>query len=321
MDHVAFVEILDGRGRVVDRQRIVALPATLGRSDACDVIVDDPFVCPTHLRLVRDDGGTLAIEDAGSVNGTYGTDGARLHRMQIDTETAVRVGETTIRLRPANAPVAPALVQRASAPVDWLRRARGPRLLATCGALIVLQWAVYFALDSYDRMKMMQAASAMAGMGALVALWASGWALVTRVLTQEWRFAGHLVIASAFLVVDRLLAVPQGYVAFLSTRPWPPLVFRAVTDVASVSVLLALHVAVLGRFNRRSGVIAVFAATFLIATQLTTSSWLPGGGDASPQFDATLRPFPQAWLPASTVTEFVAETAGLAAEVQDHSND
>ena len=57
-----FLEVLDRRGRLLDRHRIDRCPITIGRAYANDVIVDDPYVCPTHLRLLRTDPGLPAAQ-------------------------------------------------------------------------------------------------------------------------------------------------------------------------------------------------------------------------------------------------------------------
>jgi hypothetical protein len=45
--------------------------AVVGRSDDCDIVLDDGSVSRRHARLARDERGRYRIEDLGSANGTY----------------------------------------------------------------------------------------------------------------------------------------------------------------------------------------------------------------------------------------------------------
>ena len=67
---MTFLEVLDRRGRLLARHRVDQWPVTVGRAYTSDVIVDDPYVCPAHVRLSRNGDAGLVVEDLGSVNGT-----------------------------------------------------------------------------------------------------------------------------------------------------------------------------------------------------------------------------------------------------------
>jgi predicted component of type VI protein secretion system len=59
--------------------------ATIGR-EGCDVVLMDPEVSRRHA-AIRDQGGSLAIEDLGSTNGTYVND------VRVTTVTVLRNGD------------------------------------------------------------------------------------------------------------------------------------------------------------------------------------------------------------------------------------
>jgi pSer/pThr/pTyr-binding forkhead associated (FHA) protein len=91
--------------------RLDALPLTLGRGYANDLIVDDPYLDARHARIAGADGGGLLVEDLGSVNGVV--DGGAVRRaaaVAVRPGAAVRVGRTTLRFRALDEDVAPALV-------------------------------------------------------------------------------------------------------------------------------------------------------------------------------------------------------------------
>ena len=72
------VELLDRAGSVIARHRFDQLPVRLGRAYDNDVIVDDPFVAPSHVQIERREDGVLIARDLGTRNGTHAV--AKLRR-------------------------------------------------------------------------------------------------------------------------------------------------------------------------------------------------------------------------------------------------
>jgi hypothetical protein len=71
---------------------------TFGRTDECDIALDDTYVSTKHARIFEKD-GTWLVEDLGSTNGTY------LNRTKVTTPSPlsvgdeVRVGKTIVEVR------------------------------------------------------------------------------------------------------------------------------------------------------------------------------------------------------------------------------
>ena len=72
--------------------------ATLGRGDAVDIRIEDPYASSQHARIVRQ-GELLVLEDMGSTNGTY------LNRNRVTSPTEVlrgdrvKIGKTVMEMR------------------------------------------------------------------------------------------------------------------------------------------------------------------------------------------------------------------------------
>ena len=75
-----WIEILDASGVVVSRQRVQSGVAAIGRGYENDVVIDDAYVAPAHLRIAyeidaaaadaeSEQTSALWIEDLGSQNG------------------------------------------------------------------------------------------------------------------------------------------------------------------------------------------------------------------------------------------------------------
>ena len=82
----------DQRARCIIASRVVQM----GRSEECDILLNDPRVSARHARVVysRD---SFWMEDVGSRNGTF-VDGVRIRKRQILQDgSLVRVGSSMFR--------------------------------------------------------------------------------------------------------------------------------------------------------------------------------------------------------------------------------
>ncbi len=84
-----FLEPADRSGELVEVEGTSAL--TIGRSPACDVILEDTYLSSRHARVANDD-GDLSIEDLGSTNGTYVNQELISGRVHLERGDIVQVG-------------------------------------------------------------------------------------------------------------------------------------------------------------------------------------------------------------------------------------
>ena len=311
-----FLEVLDRRGRLLDRHRIDRCPITIGRAYANDVIVDDPYVCPTHLRLLRTDDGALGVEDLGSVNGTHGDpDGARISRATLPSDGRVRIGNTVLRFRRDDASVPPALVQIHGAGGST-RLTRAPVALASWVIVAVLLMNSVL-IEGYERPQGWR----VAGLGILfvvgISVWAAAWALVTRVVTHDWRFLAHASVACIFLGLDLIGDTVQGYVRFIGAGTWSGTLLSVACDAGPVGWLFSAHLALVGTMKARKRLaVATVAALCLLGLFTFASRWNSFEFSRQIHFDAALRPLPRAWIPGAPVEAILAEVPELEDEVR-----
>ena len=67
--------------------------ATIGRSDAADVRIDDPYASSAHARIFPR-GEYMYIEDMGSTNGTFLNGRALRQPEQLKVADRIRIGDT-----------------------------------------------------------------------------------------------------------------------------------------------------------------------------------------------------------------------------------
>jgi len=82
-----------GRSVVVERQRV-----RVGRSQVCDLTLDDPSVSGIHLELIATDEGLL-LRDRGSTNGTWAGE-VRIREALLAPGATFSAGSATLRYEP-----------------------------------------------------------------------------------------------------------------------------------------------------------------------------------------------------------------------------
>jgi len=80
-----------------DRLQLVP-EVRIGRSESCELVLDDDYVSSMHAQLSHRDDGVWILTDLGSTNGTY-VNSARLTSPTIVTvDDVIRIGEVQMRL-------------------------------------------------------------------------------------------------------------------------------------------------------------------------------------------------------------------------------
>jgi FHA domain len=188
MAAVMWIEVLSRQGEVAARERIEAPEARIGRAFDNDVVVDDPYVAPHHLRIYRAEDGELVAEDLGTLNGLYPEHGAkRVASLPLAKEPGIRIGRTTLRVHDAAHPVtAERLLTPPRAHATWAG-ALGAGLFAL---LLLLNWLSLTAEPSANNLLL-----PLLGLATILALWSGFWALLSRIFFGQARYAVQLRIA------------------------------------------------------------------------------------------------------------------------------
>ena len=304
MGALAWVEVLDRRGHVRSRHRVDAMPALVGRGYGCDVLVDDPWISPIHVRIYRDLDGSFKVEDAGSENGLWRPGQAqRVTVVPLGGGVTLRAGRTTFRIVPADASVPPALASHLSAPAaeEWERWWVG----ATAGVLAGGAFGLRQLLDDPGSHRAAEVVGDALMMVAVAALWAGIWALATRALWHRGRFLAHFIVVSVTALVMMAVVSAVGYAAFIA--PGVP-GFQGAFVVLSFAVATAMVYAHLTIATALSKLRAVAISTAVIfglaalAALLTDEDRAHGG--SMPQFSAELKPLNAAIIPVQNTTAF-----------------
>lgn len=224
-----WIEIIDKSGTVVSRQRNVAEAITIGRGYENDLVIDDAFVAPVHLRIAYEqergvDG--LWLEDLATQNGTFDViRQANVKRLLVGDEASVRIGHTGLRVRRASFEVPPALPMAA---------AYSPLLAIGYGKVALSMMVVFVAvvtlstwLSQTSEFKLAAYLPGGVIFPLVVLAWAGVWTLLTRLVTARAQFFRHVAIAFTFMValfvVDLAADFATYAFAWTALQRWVPM--------------------------------------------------------------------------------------------------
>jgi pSer/pThr/pTyr-binding forkhead associated (FHA) protein len=310
-----WIEILSRQRDIAARFAIAGSEARIGRGYDNDVIVDDPYVAASHLRVFRDEAGQLVAEDIGSVNGTF-LDGnrSRAARIVINGKDTIRIGQTSIRVRDASYEVE----RERIAPPD---RHVLPFVLALAlTAVVVGLYVLEVWLIQTGEPRAMSYVNPILGTVIIVPLWAGFWALLSRIFSGRSRFLQNLFIglgcAAALLLFGQLAKV----VTFAWTLPSvTAYAYAAIWSIIAATCFF--HLRVIGRTRlwlKGTIVTALLVAIVGVQTLQRSEAFSDSG---SQQMTRQLMP---PWLRAAPLqdeTAFFGDIAKLKARLdRDRAN-
>jgi len=149
----------------------------------------------------------------------------------------------------------------------------------------------------------------------MLALWAGAWALVTRIVHQQFHALGHLGVAAAVATAWTLVQGARGWFGFAYPATGALEALDWVIGFGFSALLLAGHLSLATRLAPR-GVRAwtggVLAALALVGFAVNSS--LEDAGLDVLSLSA-LKPLPVGWIPSQTLEAFQEEILPLAVEL------
>lgn len=238
------IELLDRGGAVSARHRCNELPVTLGRAYHNDVIVDDPFVAPTHVRIERRADGAVVARDIGTRNGMHVVPKrrfslwrdavTRFEEVVLTADTLVRVGHSTFRVRPVDQVVTPERLDTTAHTWEGLR----PAMLAFVMLTLVALFEAWTS-DTSTQDGLVYETNVAAALGALV-VWGGFWALLNRLFAGRARTGRHLLIGATGAVVTVVISLAAEMLGYAFSLPWLTQ-FDSYVSLAVLSAAIYFH--------------------------------------------------------------------------------
>lgn len=265
MEEVIWVEVLSRHRDVAARYRCSGPAITIGRGYDNDVVVDDPYVAPAHLRIGRDESGALVAEDLGTVNGLFVDRGrTRLERVRLDGDKPVRIGNTLLRIREGGQPVA--------AERPYRREKRHWIAASVMGAAIIGIDVLWIWLGETSEPKVTSYVSPLFGFVLMTMAWIAGWSILTRIFAGESRFQRNMVAAFAGVLVYSLYNEVANFAAFAFASRTIASVHGMLVWVLLAAVTFA-HLRIIGptRLKLKAATVAALALAVIGVEALSQS--------------------------------------------------
>lgn len=302
-----FVETLARNGDVLHRHQVGALPIRLGRGYDNDFIVDDIHCAPRHAIVESDPDGRIVMRDLGTRNGVIHR-GKRKSSLVMTGDTVVRLGHTSLRVRAADFPVAPELVDRTMH--GWEGGMPGLVGLFLIGAVsLCTVW-----LNDTQAFQLIRYLQALAyGIGIGLA-WGGAWAFANRLFGRHARLGRHLFIFGCGIAAITAFKLGSSAIAYSFS-------IEAITRYGShAAILLAAgmlyyHLSTVKPHNSRSFVaICLFLA--LLGSGLTLISNEQRGGRLGDElFMSVLLPPAMRVAGNHNVDEYMVKVNGMKAQL------
>lgn len=231
----AVVELLGRDGRAILVQRVTRWPVRIGRSPACDVVLDDSHVAAEHAELhALPEGGVqirmLASRNGGAIAGKRLAAG---DEAKLPTGGNFQLAGSSLRLRTSADALAPEQLLIVQQTRHW---ALLPALLLV---MLFLQWVDRWSAVDPDSRWIDYATPLLAPL-AFVLAWAGLWSLASQIFQHRFPFATHLRRALLVLCALELLDWVLPAIAYSLSLPRLMALQGLATPVAAAA-LIAWH--------------------------------------------------------------------------------
>ena len=315
---LGLIEAFDRHGALLARAPITRWPVTVGRALDCDLVLDDPFVAPRHLRIDRtvDEHHTVQVEVLETRNGArlQRKRHAQGERFDWPGGTPIDLGHTHITLRLADAPIAD---EQALPEFPW-------RTVGTTAALVVLVGAAAVAsswLESRDSSQYLKSLPSVLLMLLLVmSAWSGLWAVANKMFAGRLQFWRHVRIACTVYLASEALRLVANLAAFSFS-------LEALSQFASVLGVLVLAWALYAHLatvlpRRRIGLAWTVAAVVMLGVPAWLGAqWLNRMRLTNEMYMSSLFPPSLRVAPTAPVDQLLQDAEALRAKLDRRLKD
>ncbi len=308
---VVWIEVVSRARDVVARHRCVGSEIRIGRAYDNDVVLDDPYVAPHHLRICRNETGGWIAEDLETANGLYLDHGHdRFGWVEIDGNRLIRIGHTYLRLREASHAVAP---ERTDQP-----RSRLWPILAVLAVILAVIDVGSSWLTEVTEPKLSPYLVSVLMVALLIGIWTAIWSVLTRIFSGQARFEQNLLIALAGMVTYALYREFTEFAGFAFS--WSTLAsYQYIGIWALLGAVCFLHLRIVSptRLKLKAGLLIALLATGIGVQLLNQSELRTGSGIDRQHMVMHLLPPEFRLTPLQSEDSFFADIEALKAKL-DH---
>lgn len=313
MAPLGYVEILDAKGNVSERVRIDSFPVQVGRAYGSHVVVNDPYVCPLHVAIEKDQDNRIIARDLESVNGLRsGVDGDPVSVLELHSGAHFRIGHTTLRFCDVDHPLAPTLIDR-EPKKSWVASAYAAPI---AGMIVLLLLCLDSFLGSVERVSVARLVSEPLMTLSMLLGWAGLWALASRVIVSRFHFSQHVAIACGAILGFLVLSMSSEWLEFF----FPVIPALWIAGFLGSGVILAAlvygHLGWASTMRRRSRLWAsLLVSGAAIGLSLIIDFASRSKFSNVMEYTGIVKPIDAALLPSTSIDQFIENTQKLKKEL------
>ena len=297
------VEVQDESRRDRRYYPVESFPVTIGRGYSNDVIISDPYVCPEHLIVDRDEQGWL-VRDLESENGIQDLQETVI---RADSGDALIIGRTRIRLFTPDHPVKPTRSLREKHNLTGFVTG-----LAIIWSVLTVLGAGYF-IDLYlSTSGKIETDKLIAGSLPIlggVLFWAGLWSLLSYIVKRKLFFYFQLTVSSIYIL---LTIVTENLVSYIEYNLSSMIVVESLSYISSgllFAVLLYFNMKkALSLPEKRQWLMAHLFSWGLVGVSLFVVMANKPEFHSNPEYSSVLKPPFSQWVSADDLDHFLDDS-------------
>ncbi len=285
---LGYIEVFSRHGRLSQRVPLTARGLSIGRAYDNDLILDDPYVSPHHVKFFWD-GENITVEDLDSKNGLF-VEKEKRHdkKVHISSGNRIRIGHTILRFCGLDHQVADTLVERPFlAPLRIFNHSL-PMILTYIVTAAYLAFSYY--MGTTERVEGYKIAYTLIGIFAAIALWSAFWSFTGKIAIHRWNFMAHCGVASTGILAFSLFHTLTSYLSFAFGLDGALLSIRCAGYLVLTALLLFAHLRFVSQALHYKQIIASGGiAIVLVVLFLTANHYTINNFSHTPRYHVTLK--------------------------------
>ncbi|VAW97093.1 hypothetical protein MNBD_GAMMA23-1259 [hydrothermal vent metagenome] len=311
------VELLDRFGKVKERHHASDFPCKIGRGYDNDIIIDDPYISPTHI-TVNTLSNAFTVNDNDSKNGLFSLHPFKKQQaLNIEDDTRIRIGHTDIRFRFANHPVKEAIQER--------NKPSKISMLLTSGFILPIVWIIFGLLIMFNnyiedtgQVTFQSLLSEVFPILIVLALWAMGWSIISKIVTHRFYFSFHAIWASVLTLLSTLVDNLANYFEFSFSLSGSASVIIFILGVIVTSILFYGHLRYSTTFSDQKSRVSAITASIILLGLVELLSFLNTPEFTNkPDYSGIIKPASFIFAQQQTMEQFFKNTQQLKLKIDN----
>lgn len=309
------IEILDHLGKVKERHHEKSFPITIGRGYNNDIILNDPYISPSHISIetvIKDDKDTFIINDSNSENGVFNLHPfTKQQSIEIQDDTKIRIGHTDIRFLFTTHPVKETLID--------LDKPSQLSMLANSNITLpfaLIAFAITFMINDYietiTATNFQQLLSNLFPIVIFITLWAITWSALSKLITHRAHFYFHATWAFSLTLISIILENIAYYYEFSLSLTGAASIVDFIFGVIVISLLFYGHLHYSTTFTKIKAKQVSFISALLILSLIEVSALLNTPDYSNkPYYSSVVRPANFVLVRSQSLDSFFEKTRDL----------